>query len=238
MLRTTFGWSMTFVLVLGGVGGGVACSSKSTDEGTGGHGTTITGGSGNDTAGTGGTNGTTGGVANSGAGTTNTGKSGSATTGGSTVVGGACTDTAITCVDATMASGCNPDTGKVETFSCVDDAMALGIVSTGCVKDALNGDSCDFTDFADMACADGAQAFAYCENLTDEQLLNVYINCFQDNKGGHQIVTCFNKYVTPTMKTSADCGNAENFCAPGAGGAPPDTGAAGAGGAGGAGGAP
>jgi len=219
MLRTTAGWSLTFVFVVGAV---VACSSKSTDEGTGmgGNGTIIGGSSNNNAGGTG----TAG---------SNTGRAGTGT--GGTATGGAaalCTDTTITCVDATNASSCNPDTGKVETFNCTDEAKAIGIVSSGCTKDALNGDSCALDSFSDQACADGTSAFAYCENATtDTQVFNIYVNCFLDNMDGHTVIPCFSKYVTPTMKTSQDCVNAENVCFGGGGAPPVMTGSAGAGGA-------
>jgi hypothetical protein len=230
MLRTTAGWSLTFVLVLGGI---VACSSKSTDEGTG------TGGNGSIVGGssTGGTTATgTGGTATAAGGTaTATGGTASATGGTASATGGTatglCADTAITCVDATNASSCNPDTGKIETFNCVDEAKAIGIVSSGCAKDALNGDSCALDSFTDQACADGTGAFSYCENATtDEQVFNIYVNCFLDNMDGHTIIPCFSQYVTMTMKTSQDCVNAEDACfgAVGAGGAPAMTGTGGA----------
>jgi hypothetical protein len=186
MLRTIVGLSVVLALA-----SAIACSSKSTnDKGTGGNGALIGGSAG------------TGGTTASGAGTTS---------GGTT---GACSeDTPITCVDATMASGCNPETGKVDTFSCVEELGALGIVSSGCTKDAIEGDGCAFDDFADQACADGTAAFAYCENATtDEQVFNIYVNCFQDNMDGHTVIPCFAQHVTPEMRTSADCLAAEDAC--------------------------
>ncbi len=124
-------------------------------------------------------------------------------------VGGGCTDQTITCVDATTATGCNSKTGVVDTFSCVDELKAIGIISNGCTKDPT-GDFCSIDDFSDQACADGATAYGYCENATsNEQLFNIYVNCFENNMKGHS------KYVTPMMKTSADCVMAENACIPG-----------------------
>jgi hypothetical protein len=108
-----------------------------------------------------------------------------------------------------------------ETFDCVEDGKKEGFVSSGCTKDP-QGDHCEITSVADQACADGAAAAQYCENLTDEQLYYAYVNCFQDNMGAHEIVTCFSKYVTKDMKTADDCTNAEMNClgdATGAGGA-------------------
>jgi len=185
MLRTTVGWSLTFVLVLGG---GVACSSTSKDEGTG------AGGNGS-IVGAGGTSG-------SGAGTA--GRAGASS--------GACVDPTITCVDATTARGCNSATGVVDTFSCVDELAVLGIVSAGCATDAT-GDFCSIDDFADQACADGTGAFAYCENATtDEEVFNVYVNCYQDYMMGHTVIPCFAQYVTPTMRTAGNCQMAEDAC--------------------------
>jgi hypothetical protein len=220
MLRTTIG--VSFILVLGGL---AACSSKATDNGNGSAGNgTIVGSSGNSAGGTTGTG--------NGAGTTGTtgGKTSTAGTGG--LEAGDCTDETVTCVDATHAMGCNFDTGVVDTFSCVDELTALGFVSSGCTTDAT-GDFCAIDDYADAACKAGTAAFAYCENATtDEQLFNIYVNCYQNNMDGHTVIPCFANYVTATMKTSADCGNAEAACLPGAGGAGPiDTGTAGAGGA-------
>src|SRR5437016_2053780 len=84
--------------------------------------------------------------------------------------------------NAPNASSCNPDTGKVETFNCTDEAKAIGIVSSGCTKDALKGDSCALDSFSDQACADGTKWFGFCENATtDTQVFNIYVNCFLDN---------------------------------------------------------
>jgi hypothetical protein len=214
MLRTTIG--VSFILVLGGL---PACSSKSTDDhNSGGNGTIV---------GNGGSAGTsTGGTASGGA-ITNTG--GTASGGGTT---GACTGTTLTCADAMQAKVCDPTTGLVETFSCVDEAAAQGFVASGCGKDPDTGnDSCLITAVADTACQEGAQAFAHCEGATtDEQLFNIYVNCFQNNMDGHAVITCFNDYVTPAMMTANDCLRAEENCFPAAGGAGPDPGTAGTGG--------
>jgi hypothetical protein len=181
MLRTTVG--LSFVLALASA---IACSSKSTDDkGTGGNGA-IVGGSGGTTA----------------------NAAGTSTTGGTT---GACAADSFACVDDIRASFCNPDTGAVETFSCVEEYAALGVISNGCATD-VTGDACTVDDFSDQACVDGAAALAYCENATDEETFNVYVNCFQDYMDAHTIVPCFSKYVTPTMKTSDDCIMAEDAC--------------------------
>lgn len=218
MLRTTLG--LSFILVLGGL---AACSSKSTDNGSGGNGSIV---------GSGGSS--TGGTSTNGAGTNNA-SAGKTSSGGATGTAGGtgvCADETITCVDATHAKGCNLDTGAIDTFSCVDEFAGLGFTSSGCTMDPT-GDFCDVTAAKDMACLAGANAFAHCEGATtDEQLFNIYVNCFQDNMDGHAIISCFGDYVTPTKMTANDCLQAEEACFPGAGGAGPvDPGTAGAGGA-------
>jgi hypothetical protein len=221
MLRTTIGLSL--ILVLGGF---AACSSKSTDDHN------NSGGNGAIVGGTGGTN-NSGGTTATGAGTAATG-GGTRSTAGTTSTGGIdsglCADTTITCVDATHAMGCNTTTGVVDTFSCVDEFADLGFVSSGCTTDAT-GDTCDVTGVSDAACQKGTAAYAFCANATtDEELFNIYVNCFQDWMGAHTIVPCFANYVSETMTTDADCLAAEDACF-GAGGAGPVDGGGGAGGA-------
>lgn len=230
MNRTSASMSLIFAVAFASAAG---CSSKTdsnTKDGTGGTGASAAGtSSGGSSAGTTATSGGT----SSSSGGTNSNAGGMKPSGGSGGSGGSaaglCADEGITCVDATTATGCNPDTGKIETFSCVDDAKTIGLVSSGCMKDPM-GDHCIIDSLSDQGCADGANAFGYCENATtDEELFNVYVNCYLDNMGAHEIVTCFSKYVTPTMKTAADCNTAETTClgnvngaggAQGAGGAP------------------
>ena len=230
MRKITVGLTCSFVFAVAGV---VACSSTATnDKGTAGNGA-IVGGSAN-----------TGGVSSGGVGTgtAGSGRAGNASTAGTATggTGGGCAAMGVTCVDATMATGCNPDTGVVETFSCVEELKAIGIVSMGCTKGGgtdANGnptvDHCSIDDFSDAACVDGTAAYSFCENLTDAQTLNVYINCFLDNNMAHTVIPCFSTYVTPMMMTGPDCRTAEAACIPGLGqgGAGPDA----AGGAGGAG---
>lgn len=209
MTRTALGLSFSVVLVLGSA---IACgSSKSTDDKTNsmaGNGSILAGGSGGGPSNSGGT-------ANNGAGTSSGGtRAGGGATGtaGANSAGGKCADQTVTCVDATHAMGCNPDTGVVETFDCVAELKALGIVSSGCTKDATKGDSCAIDSFSDAACLDGTQRIAYCENATTEQALNAYVNCFNDYMGAHTVIPCFSQYVSDTMKTAGDCMNAESAC--------------------------
>jgi hypothetical protein len=224
MLRTTVGVSF---LVLFGVLS--ACSSKATDNDNGGGNGAVLGGSGG--SGSGGSSSNSGGSAGTRAntaGTTAANGGTAATTGGTN---GLCSGDALTCIDDTMATFCDPDTGVEETFSCIEDAASIGFVSSGCTMGTgLTEDTCAFDSVADAKCLKGAQGYAFCGGFTtNEQLLNIYINCFQDNNGGHTVVQCFADYVSPTMMADTDCMAAEQACL--------GLGAGGAGGADGAGGA-
>jgi hypothetical protein len=224
MQRTTVGVSF---LVLFGVLS--ACSSKATDnnDGNGGNGTVLGGGSGggaNGGASGGGTTssggtmsggGTTSGGTNAGTTGGNAGRAGATSSAGTN---GLCADDTITCVDDAKATGCNPNTGSVETVDCVEYYATLGVTSTGCSVTA-DGAGCDVTDFKDAACLAGAEAYAVCANASDQDFVSVYIDCFQDYMGAHTVVTCLGDYVSATMMTDADCQNAVDACLDGAGGA-------------------
>ena len=229
MLRTTVGVSF---LVLFGVLS--ACSSKATDndKGGGGNGTVLGGSSGSGSGGSGGTTGGSNGSAGTRtntAGTTAANGGTSANTGGTN---GLCPGDLLHCIDDTMATFCDPDTGVEETFSCIDDAATIGFVSSGCTMGTgVEADECAIESVADEKCLAGAQGYAFCGGFTtDEQLLNIYINCFQDNNGGRVVVQCFADYVSETKMADSDCMAAEQACL--------GLGAGGAGGATGAGGAP
>jgi hypothetical protein len=215
MLRTTVG--VSFIVLCGVLS---ACSSKATDTGTGGNGTVLGGGTSSGGTSSGGTS--SGGATNSSGGTSagttggNVGRAGAtSSTAGSA---GLCADDAITCIDDAQAMGCNPNTGSVETIDCVEDYAALGVTSTGCSASA-DGEGCDVTGFKDAACLAGARAYAFCANATDQELVSVYIDCFQDYMGAHSLVACLGNYVSDTMTTEADCQNAVDACLEGAGGA-------------------
>lgn len=227
MLRTAVG--LSFLVLFGALS---ACSSKSTDNGSGaaGNGAVLGGTSSGGSPGSGGvanngTAGTSTNTAGTSANTAGTSASVAGTGGGS----GLCATDAVTCLDATTAKTCDPATGLDDTFSCVDDAATYGFVSSGCMADAAAGDHCVIESVLDPACDAGAAAVTYCGNGTTSDHVSFYIDCFQDFEGRHEIVTCFSKYVTPTMKTSDDCNTAADACIPGGVGAGGD----GAGGAGG-----
>jgi len=225
MLRTTIG--LSFILVLGGF---VACSSKATsdDNNSGGNGA-IVGGTSNSggTGNSGGSTATTAGTATTTGGKTAT--AGTTSTGG--IAAGLCADDTVSCVDATHVMGCDPATGEVDTFSCVDEYATLGFASSGCSADAT-GEGCDVTGVLDAGCQMGTSAYAFCAGATtDDELFNIYVNCFQDWMGAHTIVPCFAQYVSETMTTDADCLAAEEACFGAGGAGPVDDGGGGAGGA-------
>ncbi|HEX2874666.1 MAG TPA: hypothetical protein VHP33_25620 [Polyangiaceae bacterium] len=198
MLRTSVG--VCLLVVLGAAG---ACSSKSTkddDDTTAGKGSILGGSNG----------GGTGGASSAG---TRTDTGGTATSTGGTA-NGLCPGPILTCVDDTMATFCDPDTGVEETFSCVDDAKEIGFNSSGCTKGSgLTEDECALDSVADEACLAGAQAYAYCGGFTtNQQLFNIYVNCFQDYMDGHTIIPCFAEYVSETMTADEDCNNAVEAC--------------------------
>jgi hypothetical protein len=215
MLRTSAGLCLLVVL---GVAG--ACSSKSTqddDDAAAGKGSILGGGS---------NGGGTGGASTAG---TRTDTGGTATSTGGTTGNGLCPGPILTCVDATMATFCDPDTGVEETFSCVDDAKDIGFNSSGCKQGtALTEDECAVESVADQLCWDGAEAFAFCGGLTDNELLGLYIDCFQKVGDWNTIVTCVGEYVSPTMMSVDDCNAGAVACLPGAAG----EGGSGSGGAG------
>jgi len=224
MLRTTLGLSF---LVIGGL---VACSSKATskDDGAGGNGAIV--GSGGSSAGTGGVAGT-GASTTPGAGTAaSTAGTAASTAGaaGTSSSGGACAGMPVTCADTTRVNVCNSMTGAVETLNCIDEYATLGFVSTGCSADDT-GVGCDLTEVKDEPCRDGAAAFAFCVGATDdEQLFNLYVNCYQDFMGAHAIIPCFADYVSATMTDQEDCDAAADACIPAGGAGPgPDAGDAG-----------
>lgn len=208
MLRTTVG--LTFLVLLGAAS---ACSSKATDDnkGSGGNGSLLGGSS---SGGTGGASGSTGGIV---------GRAGATATAGTTG-NGLCPGDVLTCVDDKTATFCDPDTGVEETFNCATDAAELGFESSGCTMGtALTEDECALDSVKDAKCLAGAQGYAFCGGFTtDQQLFNIYVNCFQDYMGAHTIVQCFSDYVSATMTADSDCLAAEEACfGLGAGGAGP-----------------
>ena len=220
-MRTMVGLSLSVLL---GLGSTAACSSDKVDgENKGGTGAVISGGS----DGTSGSPSNNGGTSSSTAGTSSsTAGTSSSTAGSGGTAGGLCAGKTVSCIDAMTAKGCDPTTGMDITGNCAEEFAKDGIVSNGCSTDA-EGTGCTVDDFSDMGCLDGTGPFAACEEVSDEDLLNVYVACFHDVEGLHAIIPCFANHVDETTTPpTVDCDAAYAACVPGAGGAP-----AGAGGA-------
>jgi hypothetical protein len=215
------GLSLSVLMALGST---AACSSDKVDgESKGGTGAVISGGSG----GSGGSGSSTAGSAGSTAGSAgSTAGSGSSTAGSAGTAGGLCAGKTVSCIDPMTAMGCDPTTGMDVTGNCAEEFAKDGIISNGCTTDA-DGTGCTVDDFSDMGCLDGTGPFAACEEVPDDELLNVYVACFHDVQGLHAIIPCFANHVDDTtMPPTVDCDAAYAACVPGAAGAP-----AGAGGA-------
>jgi hypothetical protein len=119
-------------------------------------------------------------------------------------------------VDAETAASCDEDTGETISVSCTEDLAELGITSTGCVGDATEG-NCD-GEAADPVCFDGALVFAICNQFTQDQFLNAYVNCFQDTEALKAPIQCVAPFLAASGDT-ADCAAAEASCFGGEGGA-------------------
>jgi hypothetical protein len=220
------GLSLSVLMALGST---VACSSDKVDgENKGGTGAVISGGTGAASGGpsnNGGTSSSTAGTSSSTAGTTSSGGTGG-TGGGGGTAGGLCAGKSVTCIDDMTAKGCDPTTGMDITGNCTEEFAKDGIVSNGCTTDA-DGTGCTVDDFSDMGCIDGTGPFAACEDVADEDLLNVYVACFHDIQGLHAIIPCFANHVDETTTPpTVDCDAAYAACVPGAGGAPDGAGGA------------
>lgn len=207
MLRISVGVSLCFTLLA--VGGSLAaCSSDSASGGSAGKGGTESEGGSGSNGGTGGKGSViTGGKSSDGG-------SGGGRAGGST--GGtdsACSDTVV-CVDADTAATCDPLTGETSNINCKDDLAELGITSTGCEGDATMG-NCN-GDLSDAECEAGATAFAVCGMFTNDQFLNTYVNCFQNNEGQdgqplRPVIICGGKFLDEEAMT-VDCDAAQAEC--------------------------
>lgn len=193
--------------ILLGLAGTSACSSTSTnDEQKGGTGAVISAGTGGSSA---------AGAVSAGGATNNP----SGGTGGGAIVG--CPGMPVTCLDATSAQACNPTTNMVDTINCKDDFAESGLISNGCTSDAT-GSGCTIEGGADETCWNGAQGIAVCAELTDNEFLGVYVDCFNDEADIRPLLTCIADFVDTAAKM-VDCDGAEVACLPdGAGGAPTD----------------
>jgi hypothetical protein len=195
-----------------------ACSSSSTKDGNKGGTGSVLGGSGGAASGSGGIGNTTGGTG----GTTSTAGSGG---------GGLCAGKPVMCVDAMNAKGCDPDTGMDIMGNCAEEYAKDGFLSNGCSTTA-DGTGCTVDGVLDQECQKGAEPFAVCAGLTQDDIVSVYIGCFRDMNGAHSVIPCFADFVDETnpMMPTVDCEAAGAACLPdmGAGGAGPDPGTGGA----------
>lgn len=229
MSQAKLGLSFTAIVLVLAAG----CSSKTADGGgnKAGSSSTPSGDAGTSTS-SGGTSSSDGGGSTT-AGTSSTPTGGGRATGGTatggSAPGGSCSAQSLTCLDDATAQFCNTDTGKLETIDCVSGYKEVGIVSDGCVSDA-NGSGCNITDFTDEACAKGADAVAFCLQATEQEFVNLYVNCYTNADDGmghlaHTVIPCVADYVTQDMMTQADCQTGLDTCfgdaATGAGGAGP-----------------
>ena len=198
MMRTAIGLSFLVALAIGGV---AACSSEPTkSDATGGQGS---GGNSNN----GGT------PASSGSG----GRAGSSGTSGA--ASGLCAGKPNVCLDAQTVQVCDPLNGMDVTVNCEDD-VPVGLVNLGCDTASDGMTQACILDFADEECLEGADILAFCANATEEQFVNAYLNCFNDNMGAREVITCFIPFADEAT-LMVDCLGAEEACIPdiGAGGA-------------------
>jgi hypothetical protein len=113
----------------------------------------------------------------------------------------------------------------VETINCKDVLAEAGLISNGCMTDAT-GSGCTIDGGSDTTCWDGANGVAACAQLTDDQFINAYVDCFTDMNEIRPLLTCVAKHVDAEALT-VDCAAAEAECAPmGAAGAPDGAGGA------------
>lgn len=205
MLRTSVG--VCLLVVLGAAGACSSTSTKDDDDTTAGKGSILGGSNG----------GGTGGASSAG---TRTDTGGTATSTAGTTGAGLCPGDAVTCLDETTGTFCDPTTGVEEPLDCVNDFKDLGFGSSGCMMGTgLTADKCALTPL-DTPCWEGAEAFAFCGGLSEDDFYNLYIDCFQQVSDWHTIVPCVGEYVSPTMMEPADCDAAAVAClGAGAGGA-------------------
>lgn len=215
MLRISAGVSLCFTLLA--VGGALAaCSSDSTSGG--GSAGSSSGGSSSNAGSSGKGSVITGGADDGDGSGTGGGRAGSTSTGGT---GGTaptdCANAPVVCVDAETASTCDPATMMDTSVNCSDYYAEVGVVSNGCMGDALSG-GCTVDGLSDKPCSDGVSGIAACdETATDDDLLNVYINCYVDYMGAKAPVTCIGTHV---VGGQIDCDAAAADCfGDGAGGA-------------------
>jgi hypothetical protein len=189
-----------------------ACSSSSTndDKEKGGTGT-IVGAAGSSTSGSGGVGNTTGGT-RSDAGTTSTAGTGT----------GLCAGKERKCIDADTLQACDPDTGEDLVVKCGEEFAKLHLISNGCTGEGA-ASGCSLDGGENQECWLGSQGIGVCDMLTNQEALDAYLACFdEDPPEARTVVTCVADFVDEATKT-VDCMGAIAACGDqGTGGAAPD----------------
>lgn len=122
-------------------------------------------------------------------------------------------DCTLTCVDAASARYCD-DSGALTTVNCAQVFAEDGLISNGCSTDTA-GAGCTLDGLADPECDAGTPAFAYCAQVPDENLLDVYVGCFHDMNGAHTVIPCYADFIAPMGTTPpVDCVAADAACLP------------------------
>lgn len=113
----------------------------------------------------------------------------------------------MTCLDANTVRYC--EGAQLIEVSCSAELERQGIVSLGCA-DTAAGQGCTVDGFLDPDCEAGTPPFAACSGLIEQDLLSVYVACYQDTSGASMPVSCHADYQTPTG--FVDCSAARAAC--------------------------
>ena len=130
---------------------------------------------------------------------------------GAVGVGGAAAQvcpSALSCVDPATAQYC--DNGVLKIVDCATALAEQGIVSNGCSDDAA-GPGCTIDGFLDADCEAGTPAFAVCAGLTEKDLVNTYVACFENANQASAVITCYRDYVDD-VESLVDCSSAHTAC--------------------------
>ncbi len=130
--------------------------------------------------------------------------------GGSSSTGQPCAGTAVRCLDSLTVQFCN-DAGLLEEVACPVGMAQEGIISEGCQISA-EGAGCTVDDFADLGCAMGSPALAVCAGLSESDLLDLYVACFQDRSAARSRISCYQDHVDASGLI-VDCDAAAGACA-------------------------
>jgi hypothetical protein len=98
-----------------------------------------------------------------------------------------------------------PSGGDDCDAACADYGFASGEV---------DGEDCLCDDPTDAACFNGMSGICVCDEsvgspCSNDDMFNIYVNCFQDNDGVREPVTCVNSYI---VDDTIDCDAAYAGC--------------------------